>query len=300
MSQALVGTIKSKVNSRAPTLDLRRPAEVKKDPLVETTLSGRYSVLKKIGEGGCGTVYHARDTAGKDVAIKTMLPHLAESSDAVTRFIAEAALGKWILHPNNTRVVDLSLETSPMFFAMEYLEGDTLGNFIRKNGPLTWKQVRDILIPVCEVLAAVHAEGFVHRDIKPDNVFLRDDGIVKLLDLGLAIHIEDVKDREGTCLGTPEYMAPENITGSRIDHRVDVYSLGITAYEMLTGVLPYGEPRVIERIFRGHLCETPDPPSLTRMDVPREADLIVLKAIAKDPNHRFQSTTEMKDALLAA
>lgn len=300
MSQALVCTIKSRVNSRAPTLDLRRPAEVKKDPLVETTLSGRYSVLRKIGEGGCGTVYHAKDTeSGKDVAIKTMRPHLAKDRDYVDRFITEAALGRWIGHPGITGVVDLSLDTTPMFFVMDYLEGETLGEFIGRNGPLTWKQVRDVIVPVCEALVAVHNEGYIHRDVKPDNIFLLKDQGVRLLDLGLVIHADEVRDSEDVCFGTPEYMAPEHISGGRIDYRADVYALGATVYQMLTGSLPF-DGKVIDRIFRDHLYETPDPPSLKRRDVPPEADLVVLRALAKDPNHRFQSTTEMKDALLAA
>ena len=297
MEQALVSGRKNRVDSRSPTLNLKRPAAAMKDPLEETVLGGKYFVLRKIGEGGCGRVYRGINLeTGQDVAIKTMQSCLAGNSDSVARFITEAALGRWIEHPNSTRVIDLSLETTLRFFVMEYLDGDTLGNFIRKNGPLTWQQTRDILIPVCEAVTAVHDDGYIHRDIKPDNLFLLTNGTVKLLDLGLVIHAEEVAINEDVCFGTPEYMAPELITGEKVDHRVDVYGLGATTYEMLTGVLPFGG-RVIDRLFRAHLYETPDAPSVTIKDVPQEADLIILRALAKDPDHRFQSVQQFKQAI---
>jgi|SRR3989338_7550853 len=300
MEPAIVIARKSKVDSRAPTCNLKRPAVANKDPLEETVIGDRYFILRKIGEGGCGTVYHAIDKeTGKDVAIKTMLPQLAEREDYVVKFMTEAALGRWVTHPNIARVIDLSLQASPMFFVMEYLDGETLGNFIRRNGPLTWQRARDILIPVCGALAAVHDDGYIHRDVKPDNIFILVDGTVKLLDLGLVMHMQDVAINEGVCWGTPEYMAPEHIAGGEIDYRADVYGLGATTYEMLTGKLPF-DGKVIDRIFRDHIYETPDPPSFRKKDLPQEADLVVLRALAKDPDHRFQSVHEFEQALQAA
>ncbi len=301
----------------ATTIPLRRKGDTKSqivtnrktttgnnsDPLLETLVDGRYFILRKIGEGGCGKVYRAIDReTGRDVAIKTIVDRLTTDEATVSRFIKEAALGKWIRHNNIVQVTDLSFESNPLYFVMEFLSGSTISEFIAKNGPLTWDQIKQVLIPVCEALAAVHAEGFVHRDVKPDNLFLLEDGTVKVLDLGLAISMEDIKANDGFVLGTPLYMAPEAIyQGSTIDHRVDVYGLGVTAYQMLTGELPFNGDS-LEEIHRKHFFEEPEPPSIRKpsLKLPSHADTTILRAMAKKPEHRFHDVAEMGNAIATA
>ncbi len=272
---------------------------------------GNYEIKAKIGEGGMGAVYLGEHPLiGKKVAIKVLLEELASKEDIVARFFNEAKAVNDIGHTNIVDVVDFGKTTGErgeaiVYFIMEFLEGDSLTARIHGQ-PMLFKDTLHILSQCTSALAASHAKGVVHRDLKPDNIFLvtrgGDRSFTKLLDFGIAKLTGDGvsqsnKTRTGLVIGTPTYMSPEQCEGKgHIDHRSDVYSLGIVMYEMLTGVVPFvGEG--FGEILVAHLTKQPMPPSQVNPRVSPELEAIVLHAIEKDRNRRFQDMNEFLVAL---
>jgi serine/threonine-protein kinase len=281
------------------------------DGLVGRVVAGRYRVLEKLGEGGMGVVYLAEHvTIEKRVALKVLLHEYARKPDLKDRFLQEAKAAARIGHENIVDITDFGdTPDASVFFAMEYLEGRDLSRAIKGEGPFPWNRAKPILLQICRALGAAHAKGIIHRDMKPENIHLieregRAD-FVKVLDFGIAkMSVEDTGKRltrTGMIFGTPEYMSPEQAQGNQPDHRVDIYAIGVIMYEMLTGAVPF-KADTFMGILTKHIFEQPAPPSQVSPDVqiPAEVEEIVLRAMAKDREDRFQSMTEMAAALVQA
>ncbi len=281
------------------------------DVLIGQTV-GNYLVTQKVGEGGMGSVYLAEHpTIGKKVALKVLHAEFATNTEVVERFFNEAKAVNSIAHPNIVDIVDYGvIQTGPsgsdqlVYFIMEYLAGQTLAQIVRAEAPLPPERALTISLQVADALAASHRAGIVHRDLKPDNIILiqrgRDPDFVKLLDFGIAKLTSDNRSgsrtRTGLVLGTPAYMSPEQCEGSaKVDHRTDIYALGICLYEMLVGRVPfigegYGE------ILVQHLTQKPIEPSRYRMMSPH-VEQVVLKALEKRQDMRYPTMDEFIRAM---
>ncbi len=276
------------------------------------TRVGNYEIKQKLGEGGMGAVYMGEHPLiGKRVAVKVLLEELVANEMLVTRFFHEAKAANDIRHQNIVDILDFGKLDKEgggkvVYLVMELLEGKSLATRLDLSPPLSHDEVRHILAQCCSGLAASHAKGIIHRDLKPDNLFLvrrgGDENFVKILDFGIAkltatSSTPNAKTRTGTLIGTPAYMSPEQCAGrGNIDARSDVYSLGIVMYEMLTGTVPFkGEG--FGDIVVAQLTETPKKPSEVRAGIPPELDAIVMKAIEKEVDGRFQSMEELGVAL---
>ncbi len=258
---------------------------------------GRYKIQREIGKGGMGIIYKALDPQSqKPVAIKVLPPNLVDRS-TVERFSREARALIKLKCPSLVEVYDYGMEHGKHFFIMEYIEGETLKALIKRTGMLTINEVLDITEELAKALMYIHRQQMVHRDIKPANIMITPEHRVKLMDFGLVkmLGVTNVTI-DGTSLGTVEYMSPEQITGIDIDHRTDIYCLGITVYEMLTGRLPYQGDNV-QAIFYKHKNETPPAIRTLRPEVTVEMEMLTNRAMAKDRNLRYQSAEEILEDL---
>jgi serine/threonine-protein kinase len=266
---------------------------------------GSFRVLRELGRGGMGVVWLAEHALiQKRVAVKVLHEHLARDKRLVSRFLSEARTLSLVQHENVVAIYDLDMREGRPYLVMEYLEGQSLVSLVR--GPLELSLAVDLLCQVCDALGAAHAHGVIHRDLKPGNVFLVPAGEgrqrVKLLDFGLAKSLIYPADRtptqNGVLLGTPEYMAPEQCAGEPVDARTDIYALGIMAHQLLTGQLPFtGHPA---ELLLAHLQRTPPLAHEVKPGVPAELSRVLVRAMAKRPEHRFASAAEMREALVAA
>ena len=257
------------------------------DPLVGQVLDGRYRVDARIAVGGMATVYRALDTRlDRVLALKVMHPALAADGTFVDRFIREAKSVARLAHPNVVQVFDQGTDGSYVYLAMEYVAGCTLRDVLRERGALQPRAALDILEPVLAALGAAHRAGFVHRDMKPENVLIGDDGRVKVADFGLVRSVNNVTNTSGAVLGTVSYLSPEQIDQPGIaDARVDVYACGVVLYEMLTGSQPHeGDSPAI--VLYKHLHEDVPPPSAVVPGLPYELDELVASATARTPDLR--------------
>ena len=260
---------------------------------------GPYRVVRSLGRGGMGVVYLAHDPRlDRRVALKLLPPHVSGHEAARRRLIDEAKAASALDHPNIATVYDIGeTETGRLFIAMAYYEGETLRERLER-GPLAIAEARDIAEQIAEGLAAAHRRGIVHRDIKPGNVIITPDGVAKVVDFGVARGTGADLTREGSTLGTVAYMSPEQTRGSDVDHRADLWSLGVVTYEMLTGERPFDaatEEAVVVRIR----TDTPLPVEQLRPEVPPPLARVVERCLAKDPDTRFPSAEEVTAALLA-
>jgi serine/threonine-protein kinase len=257
------------------------------DPLVGQLLDGRYRVDARIAVGGMATVYRALDTRlDRVLALKVMHPALAADGTFVERFIREAKSVARLAHPNVVQVFDQGTDGSYVYLAMEYVAGCTLRDVLRDRGALQPRAALDILEPVLAALGAAHRAGFVHRDMKPENVLIGDDGRVKVADFGLVRSVDTVTSTTGAVLGTVSYLAPEQIEQpGAADPRVDVYACGVVLYEMLTGERPHdGDSPAI--VLYKHLHEDVPPPSAVVPGLAYELDELVASATARAPGIR--------------
>ncbi|GAQ72210.1 serine/threonine-protein kinase PK-1 [Streptomyces turgidiscabies] len=249
-------------------------------------LDGRYRVDARIAVGGMATVYRAVDTRlDRVLALKVMHPTLAADVSFVERFIREAKSVARLAHPNVVQVFDQGADGSYVYLAMEYIAGCTLRDVLRERGALQPRAALDILEPVLAALGAAHRAGFVHRDMKPENVLIGDDGRVKVADFGLVRAVDTVTNTTGSVLGTVSYLAPEQIDSGTADPRVDVYACGIVLYEMLTGDQPhYGDSPAL--VLYKHLHEDVPPPSALVPGLAFELDALVASATARNADIR--------------
>ncbi|MET9773869.1 Stk1 family PASTA domain-containing Ser/Thr kinase [Streptomyces sp. NPDC006367] len=256
------------------------------DPLVGQVLDGRYRVEARIAVGGMATVYRAVDTRlDRVLALKVMHPALAADAAFVERFIREAKSVARLDHPNVVQVYDQGAEGAYVYLAMEYIAGCTLRDVLRERGALQPRAALDILEPVLAALGAAHRAGFVHRDMKPENVLIGDDGRVKVADFGLVRAVDTVTSTTGAVLGTVSYLAPEQIEQGAADPRVDVYACGVVLYEMLTGGKPHEGDSPAQVLYK-HLHEDVPPPSAAVPDMACELDELVASATARTPGVR--------------
>lgn len=271
-------------------------------------IGGRYELVAKIAEGGMGSVWRARHTLSrKMVALKVIQAETARDETTRQRFLREVAAPAHIGHRGIVEVYDAGFDATSgaLFVAMELLEGQTLRHLL-EAGPVPRERVYSIFLRLLEPLAAAHAAGFVHRDLKPENVFLqRVDGVehVKLLDFGIARHLRTDSESvtaTGVAIGTPHYMSPEQCRGSPVDHRTDIYSLGVLLYEMTVGRVPFDAENPLT-ILSMHLNETPKrfAEAVPGIELPAGLENLVLKCLAKQPDDRFGSMREVEQALAA-
>jgi serine/threonine-protein kinase len=275
------------------------------DPLLGTTIDGRYAIEARLGEGGMGVVYKARHVLiDKPVAIKILRKEAAQDATAVQRFIQEAKSASKIGHSNIVDITDFGvLSDGHAYFVMEFLQGPTLAQALQE-GPLQPARVCHIGAQMARGLHAAHQKGIVHRDLKPENIFLLEregqKDFVKVVDFGIAkIGSGQRLTQVGMVLGTPEYMSPEQATGQETDHRVDQYALGCMMYEMLTGVVPFLSDRPAQTLTK-HVFEPVIPPRQRKpeLDIPPALEAVVLRTLAKKPADRFPSMRELEQALV--
>jgi tRNA A-37 threonylcarbamoyl transferase component Bud32 len=275
------------------------------DPILDTTIDGRYAIESRLGEGGMGVVYKARHVLiDKPVAIKILRKEAAQDTAAVQRFIQEAKSASKINHSNIVDITDFGvLADGHAYFVMEFLQGQTLAQVIAEGGPIEPARVCTIASQVARGLHAAHQKGIVHRDLKPENIFLLEregqKDFVKIVDFGIAkVGGGQKLTQVGMVLGTPEYMSPEQATGQETDHRVDQYALGCIMYEMLTGVVPFLGERPAQTLTK-HVFEPVLSPKKRKPDLKISAtiDAVVMRTLAKKPDQRFPSMRELEQAL---
>jgi serine/threonine-protein kinase len=258
---------------------------------------GNYRVLKKIGEGGMGAVYLARDVGlEREVAVKVISPELARNPGLMARFRVEAIAQARLNHSNIVTIHSFEQQKDIYYIVMEYVEGKTLKEMIKEKGNIPVKQALTIFSGLLGGIAYAHRKGVLHRDIKPANIFITPDETVKIGDFGIAkVSGIDGLTRVGSTIGTPLYSSPEQIRGEKMGPGTDIYSLGVTLYEMLTGVQPFktGSGSDFE-IQQAHLEKTPGNPSSLNSAVFSKLDAIVLKSLAKSPSERFYSAEAFK------
>ncbi|HJS27185.1 MAG TPA: Stk1 family PASTA domain-containing Ser/Thr kinase, partial [Actinomycetota bacterium] len=260
------------------------------------TLGGRYRVERELGRGGMAKVFLGTDTVlGRTVAIKLLAPQFAEDDGFVQRFRREAQAAARIGHPHIVSVFDTGSDDGVHFIVMEYVEGRTLADFLAGGGRIMPDRSIHIAQDVLTALEAAHAQGVIHRDIKPGNIMLSPKGEVKVTDFGIArvTTTAETVAQTAAILGTASYLSPEQAQGQPVDGRSDIYSLGCVLYEMVTGRPPFlGDSPVA--IASKQVLEQPTPPSKLNPDVSPELDAVVLRALAKNPANRYQSAEEMR------
>jgi len=263
-----------------------------------STFAGRYQIIEELGRGGMGRVYKVFDSDIKEkIALKLLRPEIALDKVTVERFSNELKLARKISHRNVCRVFDLGKAEDTTFITMEFVAGEDLKRLIRKTGQLGAGRAVSIARQVCAGLAEAHHLGVVHRDLKPQNIMVDEDGNARIMDFGIARSLT-AKGITGTgvMIGTPEYMSPEQVEGKEVDQRSDIYSLGVILYEMLTGRVPF-EGDTPFTIGVKHKSELPRDPRQLNAQIPEDLCRLVLKCLEKDKAKRYQSAEELDDDL---
>lgn len=259
---------------------------------------GEYRIVEKLGEGGMGEVFRGLDVMlDREVAIKLLRPELSSRADILDRFRTEAkALGR-LDHPSIAKVYRFALHEDRYFMVMEFVRGETLDRLIRRRGALAWQQAARYAALALNGLEHAHRLNIVHRDIKPANIMITHDDQVKLMDFGIARILESARQtRTGYLVGTLEYMSPEQVQGRDPDARADIYSVGAVLYEMLTGHLPFEKDTEYD-LIKSHVEEIPVPPRTLAPNLPQTIDRLVMQALEKIPDRRFQSAAEFSREL---
>ena len=262
------------------------------------TLGGRYHVEGELGRGGMARVYRGTDTVlGRPVAVKVLASQYADDGTFVSRFRREAQAAARLNHPNLVQVYDTGSDDGVHYIVMEYVEARTLADYLAGGGRIMPDRAIELAESVCDALAVAHDQGVIHRDIKPANIMVTRDGHVKVTDFGIArVASNETVEQTAAVLGTASYLSPEQAQGGAIDQRSDLYSLGCVLYEMLTGRPPFtGDSPVA--VASKHVLEQPIPPSRINPDVSPSLDAIVMRAISKNPDNRYQAAAEMKEDL---
>lgn len=263
---------------------------------------GNYQITEELGRGGMAIVYRAyQPSLNRHVAIKVLPPQLSFDQEFVERFQREAKAAARLRHPNIVVIHDVGHEDGIYYIVMEYLEGRTLKQLIEQEGPLSTQRASRILDQVADALDYAHQQGLVHRDVKPANIFVGQGDQVTLTDFGIAKAASDAEQltRTGVLMGTPEYMAPEQAESGSVDPRTDLYSLGIVLYQMLVGRVPF-RGTTPHATLHAVIYEPPLPPRQIKGEISPQVEAVILKAIAKQPDQRFQSGAELAGALRAA
>lgn len=291
--------------TRAPTSSFAQVGN-----LLGQVLDGRYRLESILGSGGMGTVYRATHvTIGKTLAVKVLAEEFAGDETFRKRFLREAQAVSQISHHNVVEVSDFGVTpTGSLYLVMEFLEGESLSDVLDREGGLGWARAKPIILQVCRALQSAHEKGILHRDVKPENCMRisRTDNpnFVKVLDFGLAKMLMaepgldvSLSAKGGGIMGTPEYMSPERIRGLDLDARTDVYALGVLAYELVTGCVPYSGDHYT-KVLDQQLNAAPVPPRKVspNLDISRGVEVVILRALEKSREARFSSAGEMADA----
>ena len=259
-------------------------------------INDRYQIIKTIGEGGMANVYLAKDTIlDRNVAVKVLRGDLADDEKFVRRFQREALSASKLNHPNIVEMYDVGEDNGSYYIVMEYVQGKTLKSLVKKRGALTLPEVIDIMTQLCSAIICAHDSYIIHRDIKPQNVMILDDGRVKIMDFGIAMALNSNElTQTNSVMGSVHYLPPEQANGSGSTIKSDIYSLGILMYELLIGKVPFKGDNAVEIAIK----QMKEPiPSICKQnpDIPQSVENIVLRACAKNPKNRYDSVKEMYD-----
>ena len=277
----------------------------KHDNNIGRVFGDRYEIINVVGSGGSSVVYGVYDSVeDRTVAMKMLSPEYESNHEAVKRFEQEVEILSLFSHPGIVKIYDKCLDGSPKYFIMEYVEGITLKKHILSKGALPKKEIFDIVKPTLSALAQVHSKGIVHSDIKPHNVVVLADGSIRLMDFGISkplpkriIDLEDGEEPASVAIGTVHYVSPEQAEAKPLDGRSDIYSFGVMMYEMATGTLPFLGYEKASEIASKHINEIPPAPSHANPSVAPEIEYIILKAMEKRVEDRYQTAEEMLDAI---
>ena len=265
-------------------------------------LGSRYEIIKKIGNGGMAMVYKAKDQVlNRYIAVKILRDEFTTDQEFIKRFEVEAQAAASITHPNIVSVYDVGREDNLYYIVMELIQGKTLKEIIiEEEGPLPWKWSINIAIQIASALEVAHKNNIVHRDIKPHNIIITEDGIAKVTDFGIAKAVSNSTITAfGTTIGSVHYFSPEHARGGYTDAKSDLYSLGVVMYEMLTGRVPFDADTPVSVALK-HMQEEPEDPRKLNENIPQAVNDIILKAMRKDTNLRYQNATEMLNDLKRA
>ncbi len=264
-----------------------------------STFAGRYQIIEELGKGGMGKVYKVHDTEIKEkVALKLIKPEISVNKKTIERFQNELKFARKISHRNVCRMYDLNKEAGSYFITMEFVSGEDLKSFIRRSGRLTVSKGIDIAKQICEGLDEAHRLGVIHRDLKPGNIMIDNDGNARIMDFGIARSVEGKGiTGAGVMIGTPEYMSPEQVEGKDVDQLSDIYSLGVILYEMLTGRVPFEGETALNIAVR-QKTETPRNPREYNEQISEDLNSVILKCLEKDKDKRYQSASELRSELL--
>ena len=254
----------------------------------------RYEIVAEVGKGGFGRVFRAVDLkTEKLVALKVLKPSLTSDEQVRSRFLGELKMSRRVVHPNIIRLTDVLEVSGLLVLVMEFVEGMSLKQMVRREGPFDVELAYTIISQVCLGLDAAHRVGVVHRDVKPQNILITKNLGVKIVDLGLARQLGGKSvSQTGVIMGTPDYMSPEQVGGKSVEARSDIYSLGVVMYEMFTGKLPFTGDSSVATLL-AHVRQAPESPMRVRPDLAPWVSYMILKAMAKKPSQRFSKTTEL-------
>lgn len=265
-------------------------------------LGGRYEIIEKIGNGGMATVYRATDKVLKrDVAVKILRDEFTTDEEFIKRFEVEAQSAARLTHPNIVSIYDVGVEDNFNYIVMELIRGKTLKEIIlEEKGPLPWKWSVNVAIQIASALETAHRNNIIHRDIKPHNIIITEDGIAKVTDFGIAKAVSNSTITAfGTTIGSVHYFSPEHARGGFTDAKSDLYSLGVVLYEMVTGKVPFDADTPVSVALK-HMQEKPEEPIEVNPNVPMAVNKIIMKALQKDTNFRYQTATDMLEDLRKA
>jgi serine/threonine protein kinase len=262
-----------------------------------------YRLESEIARGGMAIVYRGVHTVFNElVAIKAILPELTISPELRERFLKEAKIQRRLQHRNIVQIREFLIEQGNFYIVMEFVDGETLAGRLRRLGPMPAGDAIEVFRQMLEGLEFAHARDVIHRDIKPSNILVAPAGVAKITDFGIARALEgSVSTCTGTALGTPAYMSPEQVRGTKLDYRTDIYSLGVTLYEMLTGRVPFERPKDSDSdyaVLEAHVNQAPPPPRQWFEGIPAFVEAAILKALEKQPKNRFQTCGEFQAALV--
>ena len=263
--------------------------------MIGKEIDGRYEILEEIGKGGMAHVYKSRDKSlNRLVAVKVLKEDYKDDKEFVRRFNVEAQAAASLSNPHIVSIYDVGCENGMHYIVMEYIEGETLKEYIDRVGVLPWREAANYSIQICEGIEEAHNNSVIHRDIKPQNIIMASDGVLKVTDFGIARASTQatMTMANNNTIGTAHYLSPEQARGGYTDERTDIYSMGVVMYEMLTGQLPFDDNSPVAIAIK-HLQETATPITDINPDVPNALEQIVMKAMSKEQDSRYSSITDM-------
>lgn len=272
--------------------------EIRIEIPVGETFAGRYQVIEELGRGGMGRVYKVFDKEIKErIALKLLSPEIGSDERIIERFRNELKLARRISHRYVCRMFGLNKEEGAYYITMEYISGEDLKSMIKMMGPMSPGKAVIIVRQVCKGLREAHRRGIAHLDLKPQNIMIDKEGSVRIMDFGIARSLKkDVRPEKGVLIGTPEYMSPEQVQGKDVDHRSDIYSLGITLYEMLTGEVPFEGDTPMSVVQKQRNMAPPDPRNINSQ-IPEELSRLILRCLEKERGKRYQDAEEVLEEI---